>query len=273
MNPLEYIAHCPDCHAERWVTLLPIMAKDFPGVVSAAGTSALGMACDACLTKRDRKVKEENARLRVEFIGESWQSLCPIEFRTIQEGGWTDGDAVGRVLLTKFDQGIPSPADAEELSGWSPMLSLKRPVTLLLGPPGTMKTRLAWRLARACFDAEGSRPVPFLFQSSWEFQARLQDEAGKFNASRWVRSQIEVPLWILDDLCKTEWTDNTSAAFFEILDQRIAHHRPLLITGNTAAADLKAWFVSSKSNLLRESAEAIMRRLREHGTVFTARKP
>lgn len=273
MNPTEYIARCPDCCAERWVTLLPIMAKEFPVVVSSGGTPALVMACDACLTKLDRKVKEENARRRVEFIGESWQSLCPIEFRTIQEGGWTDGDAVGRVLLTKFDQGIPTPANAADLCAWHPMLSLKRPVTLLLGPPGTMKTRMAWRVARACFDTEGSRPVPFLFQSSWEFQARLQDEAGKFNASRWVRSQIEVPLWILDDLCKTEWTDNTAAAFFEILDQRIAHHRAVLITGNTAAADLKAWFALSKSNLLRESAEAIMRRLREHGTVLNAIKP
>ena len=136
-----------------------------------------------------------------------------------------------------------------------------------------MKTRLAWRVARACFEATENRLRSFLFQSSWEFQARLQDEAGKFNASRWVRSQIEVPLWILDDLCKTDWTDNTAAAFFEILDQRIAHHRPLLITGNHAGADLKAWFQASRSPLLRDSTEAILRRLREHGTVLIARKP
>lgn len=266
----EYRATCPHCSAQRTVPLIPSLAESFPPVFVDGVERSLGISCDTCI---EAKARELHATRASSAVAEAWIARCPFEFRTVGEGGATYGELVDRVKLTEVDDRGSGAFHPVNFQDWNSFASSKLPVTLLLGPPGSMKTRLAWRIARTCFDANTHRLTSFLFQSSWDFQARLQDEAGKFNAFRWVRSQIDVPLWILDDLCKTDWTDNTAAAFFEILDQRIARHVPVLITGNHSGADLKAWFQASRSPLLRDSAEAILRRLREHGRVLIAQKP
>jgi DNA replication protein DnaC len=124
-------------------------------------------------------------------------------------------------------------------------------------------------MARQAFDAhsDGVGAGWGAFFTSWSFQTSASDAAGAFRAGEWMRDLVAAPLVILDDLGKCDWTSTAAAAFFELIDQRTAHHRRTVITANMGAAQLRDWMSTGKSEVLQRAMEPIARRIREHGAV------
>jgi DNA replication protein DnaC len=78
------------------------------------------------------------------------------------------------------------------------------------------------------------------------FFGSLQEEVrfGRDESVRWIRRRAEAPVLALDDLgqeallqARVDWAQ---AAFFELVDYRLHHCRPMLITTNLSARAIAA---------------------------------
>lgn len=250
----------------RWqAELLPQLATGFPDHPELAGVK-LG-TCSQCADSNAGRIRAVERVTAERSREDDWQAQCPIEHRTKEENGFTD-EAILRA--GKYVDTESRPVAYEDIVNFANKGDLRRPFLYLVGAAGTRKTRLAWRAMRAAV-ASGqpqkgglSRPR---FWTAWGFQSELQTAAGKFEAPAWMRDCVSASLAVLDDLGKCEWTDNTAAAFFELLDQRAAWHRPTLITSNLGGKGLREWMEGARSTTLASASEPILRRLREYGRV------
>ena len=64
------------------------------------------------------------------------------------------------------------------------------------------------------------------------------------NFRRWKKKIAAAPLLVIDDLFEEKLTERTETALFEILDERIAHLRPTLVTTQVTASDAREIFHS-----------------------------
>lgn len=271
LEPILYTARCPECRTERLVPMFEPFARgmdpdpDIPGV--------LKMRCDTCLEKNEHTRKESGKAVEKASDAETrrtrWESICPFTYRTESEGGPTDE---GVLASGCFEDTKTGPVSYQQLKDFGGSERIERPLVFLCGNPGTRKTRIAFRMARAAFDAPAvtSRPWGAVY-TSWGFQTAAQDAGGKFEGGNWIRKLIDGRIVVLDDLGKTAWTDNTAAAFFELVEIRAASHHVTVITSNNAGQDLKDWLKESRSGVLSSAAEPILRRLRELGRIIVCR--
>lgn len=174
---------------------------------------------------------------------ERWREICPKEFRLIQEGGTCDWQRLTRVQ----PKGV-------EVIGWSGESNLA-----LVGKTGGCKTRLAWRLVRGFHDLRQS----YACFTAYDFQAAAQSAGGQYRLDDWSRELVKLDLFFLDDLGKAPWTENTWAAFFYVVDQRIAHGKPILITTNFVPGDLERSLNAKGIPMLKEMAAPLLRRIKE----------
>ena len=246
---------CPICQ-KRWAENLPkvtaLMLKDRSGVVR--------LWCAEC---RDNPSLQPHGETKPEKEKpDLWSPLCPELYRLESERGRT-----GRERLLNA-QGIRV-ADNRKLSaGEIVALADGRNPVILAGDPGTMKTRLAWRMIRRVFDRNGT----VLCFSSWRFQSSLQDAAGKHESTKWMDELVTTDLVFIDDLGKAEWTANTHGAFFEVLDARVSNGKPMVITTNATFAEMKAAREQHKSATAQSTAGGIIRRFRDYAVVIVMQK-
>ena len=66
------------------------------------------------------------------------------------------------------------------------------------------------------------------------------------NFRRWKREVAAEPLVVIDDLFAEKLTERTESGLFELLDERIAHLRPTLITTQVTKKEAKQRFHSEK---------------------------
>lgn len=268
-DPISVPMQCRECGVEFRVVVIPSLADDFDPHPDRPGWKhgTCSKCSDAASDGKAAQAKAEAAQAAERV----WGDICPAEFKTVQEGGPTRLDVLeaGSYLQERSDGSVRLTYSgvldlATKRAGPSPLL-------YMAGQSGTRKTRIAWRVVRAYFDAEvGTRhPRPVAFLSSWDFQASAQDSAGRYSSGAWLGSLVRAAVVVLDDLGKTSWTDNTSQAFFELLDQRTVNHRPTVITSNLAGAALRSWLQNSKSAVLSDATEPILRRIRDHGVFVT----
>ncbi len=247
-----YAAACPTCSGARMVELLPSMAASLP----KTPTGILSMRCEACLDALTRSSRAARSVADAESLRDRWDSICPEEFRTVEEGGSTDEN---RLAAGGYQD------TAKNALSFGEVLGTREPILYLVGQPGSRKTRLAWRMVRAAFDvAPGSWGT---FFTSWSWQTEASDSAGAFRAGAWMRDLVACPLVVIDDIAKTEWNNTAAAAFFEMLDQRTVAKRRTVITSNLTAAQFKDWMETGRSDVLKRSVDAIARRMREMGKV------
>lgn len=272
MNSLEskpYAMRCA-CGAVFNLVLVPSLAEEFP--VSPDDSRYRVATCNRCSEESEAAAGDADAQKRQASIAnakrEAWLQVCPFEYRTQEEGGETDPALLDNVrLLVASDEGnqVLRWQDLAVLPTRKPE-ELDRPVVFLSGPSGSCKTRIAWRIGKAALDRhQGGTPLAFC--TAWSFQQRIQDAAGQFLTGPCVGMMIEAPILALDDLGKVQWTDNTAAAFFEVLEQRIARRHLTVITTELIGPAVEAWFKSARSTVLASAADAIMRRLRQRGRV------
>ena len=67
---------------------------------------------------------------------------------------------------------------------------------------------------------------------------------------------------LLDDITKTPWTDNTKAAFFELLEQVTSKHGLMVITSNQSKSDIANF--AGDSSVCPNASAPVLRRLEEH---------
>lgn len=199
--------------------------------------------CDACcsreVARRDAfaaKLDQDSRRAEREAY---WAKICPVEFRTVEEGGKTD---VARLLRDQpqANQVIGHPIGEQGM--------------VVRGDSGTGKSRAVWRYLRR--NLEAGKSIRAL--TSGEFDRQARDAAGKFYLSEWADRLIDVDVLFLDDLGKAPWTPTTVGHWFEILDGRYRHGRCTVITTNLTGETLV-----SQLSIGKDIAVPMLRRIHE----------
>lgn len=243
LNDLATVPCRCQCGKE-WESELPIVAigllPRFEGRVAST--------CDQCLEKPVATPPSAKSGASGKRAAE-WESICPELFRLESEGGKTD-----RLRLAKAHGATPAgvPRSCRDiLDLW------QHPgAVILAGKPGTMKTRMAWRMVRKAWE---SGPVAAF--TAWTFQSELKDAGGSYTESAFMRRLTEARLVFVDDIGKAEWTSNTHGAFFELLDARIRHGRCLLMTTNEDRQSWQSVREGHRGAAAQSTASGIMRRI------------
>ena len=244
-------AICPKCTI-RWTLDAETKLALVTAGIQPDVDGVLWLWCEACAANDEAARRAAGKPKPKRDMADEWAAICPVEYRTTGEGGETDFERVDQ--FRAFDQdGI----------GWSiPGLSSKaagpkpRPV-LIAGDPGTLKTRASWRIARAAFDC-GNKVESF---TAWSFQAAYQDAAGQFRSEAWMAGLLKSFI-LLDDIGKSPWTDNTAAAFFELVERVCVNHGQLVLTSNDKASEILA-ILGTRRGMSSAIEGAIARRFRE----------
>lgn len=213
-------------------------------------------ACSPCVerTKAERaKSAAEMARSSAEMARRAaWESICPSDYRTTEEGGQTDWRRLW-AEQPKLEQVLRHPLGPRGL--------------ILRGPTGSRKTRCLYRLLRVYFDRRPVNPR-IVALTAGEFDRQARDAAGNFTLSTWFRRLATIEVLFLDDLGKGSWTRATAGQFWELVDDRTRNGRPIFATTNYIGDAL-----TQAIGLDGDTAPALLRRLREHcdGMVLAAR--
>lgn len=199
--------------------------------------------CDPCViakraNEQQREWDQEQAE-RQAARRKAWEATCPMEFRTIDEGGRTD---VAR-LLSEF------PTLREVIDH-----NLEDQGLIVRGKSGSGKTRATFRLLRRRFDA-GKR---IRAVASGEFDRQARDAGGKFTLTEFVDRLIEADVLFIDDLGKAPWTPATVGIWFDVLDGRYREGRPIVVTTNLDGAALV-----KQLRIGPDIGEPMLRRMRE----------
>jgi DNA replication protein DnaC len=181
--------------------------------------------CPVCDDARDTRLAE-------------WIALCPREFRSRDEGGFTH--------LPRMDADAPN---------WRKVLGWRYGSRGLLvrGESGHCKTRAMWRLLRQLFLERRS----IVAMTAARFDRECRDAGGNFSLSSWFDRLATVDALFVDDLGKGAWTQATEAQFFDLIDARTREGMPILVTSNDNGQTL--------ANRLSDGrAEPLIRRLRDY---------
>lgn len=234
--------HSPQIEQRRKPQLCATCGQQFDSILVT--TPGLGcyfqrLHCDPC-QDRLRAAKAETERSGQEQQRKAaWATLCPSEFRTVEEGGNT---CPNRLRLEQPDF---AKAMSWKFGGRG---------LLLIGPSGTCKTRVAWRIVRREFEA--GRRVMAMKAHGFGIEC-VERRTSKGGFADWYRQLVRVPLLFIDDLGKGRFTDDVESQFFGLIDERTENGRPLIITSNSTGNALK-------ERMSADRGEPIIRRLRDY---------
>jgi DNA replication protein DnaC len=134
---------------------------------------------------------------------------------------------------------------------------------VLVGEPGSGKTRAAWLLIRRCIFAN-CRVITF-DGLGWGL-AVSKHFGDSETVEEWVASLCQTDVLFIDDIFKSKMTEAQEFAIFGVLDRRSAHRKPTIVTMNSSGAALASRATDAGGE--RDRMEAIMRRLSEFSDVI-----
>lgn len=217
--------------------------------------------CPRCVEReKDRMAKATAVREHEEReakLAAAWDRICPPKYRTPLEGGDTDVSILSASLYKSFQ-----PAPTGERPPPAPCFDeiVAHPFgaqgLILRGNTGVGKTRAMFRLLRVYF-VSATRPR-IVAMTAGEFDRQARDAAGNFTLSDWFQRLAGADVLFIDDLGKGRWTAATAAQFWEIVDDRTKHNRPIFLTTNCTGDTLVA-----SIGLDKDISEPLLRRLRE----------
>jgi hypothetical protein len=234
---------CRKC-GHKWLAaamILPLVNRPFVPTICQKCGEELQREVEA----RERAEQARRERLRREKRDALWEKLCPVEYRLTTE-------ADGRTGLAKLE------LECKQLPAILAWKFSDRGLVIRSRASGLCKTRAAWRLLRKQWN-EGRKIVAF---SAGAFQRQAQDEAGKYSMNVWFNNIAGADILFLDDLGKGFWTENTEAVWFDLLEHRTSHGKPVIVTTNYTGDEL---ITGSRSNA---TAYAV-RRLRDYCELIT----
>lgn len=133
---------------------------------------------------------------------------------------------------------------------------------LIHGPTRKGKTRALWLIIRRLM-VEESRTVIAI--RATEFARQVEKSFKDSTSARhdsFIQSLIDIPILAIDDLDKIKMTSRMQTDLFDIIDDRSANYRPMLITTNAVGDALAERFDDYETGLalvhrLRESCELV----------------
>jgi hypothetical protein len=210
---------CRKC-GHKWLAAamkLPLLSRPFVPTVCENCAEELQREAEA----RERAEQARRERMRRQQRDAAWEKLCPKEYRLTTEAG-------GKTVLARLELECKK---LPEILAWK---STERGLVIRSRASGLSKTRAAWRLLRKHW-IEGRHIVAF---TAGAFQRYAQDEAGKFTLNTWFNRVACADILFLDDLGKGYWTENTEAVWFDLLEHRTSHGKPLIVTTNYTGDEL-----------------------------------
>ena len=192
------------------------------------------------------------------------------------EKGDQEHSKIKKALQEKIDESIPPIYQAtdperlpwkqvQEVLAWSvPREKFKTKGLWIVGDTRTGKTRTLCLLLKDLIGA--GRQVRTFFHGSFgdELLEVIRSERS-FRA--WKKEITQADYLVIDDLFSFKMTERVEASIFEILDERIAHYRPTLVTTQLTKNDAQSRFASLKR------WEAFFARIKEFFVIVATEKP
>lgn len=167
---------------------------------------------------------------------------------------------LGANFAAPFDRAkFPGKPEAvERVMAWRP--EPDRPFLLLNGVTDKGKTRLGVMALRASYERTGLLPVIV-----WpgELSLMVAEAWGEVQARALRDRLVGASVLMLDDVDKDKFTERTAEMLFAVLDARLRHGRPTIVTLNASEAAFESKFPNP------EAGRATLRRLKKHGTTVT----
>lgn len=134
--------------------------------------------------------------------------------------------------------------------------ALEQGATLtLLGGPGTGKTHLSTAVANAWFDA--GRTVIYLTSRALVRHIRsAYDQPGVSEAQR-IAELTRPDLLIIDDIGAQQGTEHEKLLLFDVIDDRYANLRPMILVSNLPAEELAAYLGERMWDRLHENGRVV----------------
>jgi len=214
---------------------------------------AVARHCGPCVGTENLRISKgvESRRAEAAEAGfrDAWNRICPEEYRSKLEGGNTDMLRLADEQPA-FDQITAHPFGARGL--------------ILRGGTGAGKTRCMYRLLRSYFLRVPRSSI--VAMSAGRFDREARDSAGNFTLSDWFAKLAVADVLFIDDVGKGKWTPATSGQFWELVDDRTKHGKPVFLTTNFSGQRLVEVL-----GLDGDTSEPLLRRLREHCDVIVCR--
>lgn len=219
-------------------------------VLAFFGNDKKIVVCDSCCEDHHAKEKEESVARPLgsaedyipKFYLETDFNELPRQAQHIWRYGYENGN-------------INSPP----IQQWS--LKANKGI-YILGDSRTGKTRTLCVLLKKLFD-QGTNVRLFL---AGQFHAELTEAKRSTNYSAWIREVVKAPVLAIDDLFAEKLTATTQAGLFEVVEQRMANKKPILITTQVRRSDAITQFDDPRRG------SALLNRLRESCDLYLTNK-
>lgn len=198
--------------------------------------------CDRCGEIAEAKRVEEEEKARVADLTEKWRDICPPLYR--------ETDLEKLKLTLTLSQEILS-----QILNWQP-----NPKGIgLSGETGVGKTRLMFLLLDK-LHFEGKRVMASSGKQFERYCHRMFDDHGGRDARQKIEEMKYVPVLFVDDIGKEKYTERVGSEFYDLIEYRTSHLKPILWTANSTGEQLE-------DMLGVDRGAPIVRRLREFCTV------
>lgn len=228
-------------------------------------------ASDLCYECRDRLDREAKARAQQELeagrasIRESMRATCGLPFR---QRSWTfdtwEGKTQAFRACLKYAEDFPLD-NRPALREWPSLYIYSR-------KNGVGKSHLASAICNRLIDRWSGDPsrvplVPARYTTSYGLLTRVRGTYNRRNPEEFAETEEDVyrwasapPLLVVDDISKESMADpggrppseHTRRVYFQVIDQRYASGKPLVIVGNVELTEFEALFGSASASRLAE---------------------